>query len=93
MSDTQEVLAPFKGAKRNCDSVELRIEPKTDRPSRDPNMDCDSLYTGKSAFPAETSVAMAYIPFQLCTTTFDPQVALEKGTLFPILYKPWGRLK
>ena len=40
-------------------------------------------------FPADTVVAMAYVPFQLDKTSYSPEVALREGTLFPILNKPF----
>lgn len=42
-----------------------------------------------SRFPAETPVAMAYVPFQLETSTYSPEEALCVGTLFPVLDKPF----
>lgn len=39
--------------------------------------------------PADTAVAMAYVPFQTDTTTFSEMQALTCGTLFPCLNKPF----
>ena len=44
-----------------------------------------------TALPADTAVTMAYVPFQLDTTMFEPDVALCKGTLFTTLDKPFCR--
>lgn len=42
--------------------------------------------------PEKPVVAMAYIPFQLDKTAYDPEMALREGTLFPSLNKPfYGR--
>lgn len=35
------------------------------------------------------SLAMAYVPWQVFYTTFDLAKALQVGTLFPELYKPF----
>lgn len=43
----------------------------------------------KTPFPKQYSVAMAYIPFQNNTDTYDEMKALERGTLFPVLDKPF----
>ena len=42
-----------------------------------------------SIFPDHVSVAMAYIPFQTNTDTYEDIKALERGTLFPVLDKPF----
>lgn len=42
-----------------------------------------------SVFPKHVSVAMAYIPFQTNTETYEDIKALERGTLFPVLDKPF----
>lgn len=44
---------------------------------------------GQSAFPPETPVGMAYVPVQQFSSVFEPDVALEHGTVFPELVKPW----
>lgn len=43
----------------------------------------------KSPLPKQYSVAMAYIPYQNNTKTYDDMKALERGTLFPVLDKPF----
>lgn len=35
------------------------------------------------------SYAMAYVPFQSWRRVYDPTVALERGTIFPELDKPF----
>lgn len=41
------------------------------------------------ALPENPVVAMAYVPFQTDTTTYDEMKALKAGTLFPVLDKPF----
>lgn len=42
-----------------------------------------------SALPCDPVVAMAYVPFQTDTTTYEEQNAIKIGTLFPVLNKPF----
>ncbi len=52
----------------------------------------DSQYnhtTGKQDDLAKLPLAMAYVPWQLWGKTFDLDKALNYGTLFPELYKPF----
>ena len=42
-----------------------------------------------SEFPAETPLAMAYVPFQKWEEPYDEQVAIERGTIFPSLDLPF----
>ncbi len=37
----------------------------------------------------EGSLARAYVPFQIMNQVYSPSEALEKGTLFPELYRPY----
>ena len=37
----------------------------------------------------EKDLARAYIPFQIMNQVYSPKEALEKGTLFPELYRPY----
>lgn len=41
------------------------------------------------ALPKNPAVAMAYVPFQTDTATYDEVKALACGTLFPCLNKPF----
>ena len=43
-----------------------------------------------SPLPANPVVAMLYVPMQTDTTMFDEMKALECGTLFPVLNKPFA---
>lgn len=45
---------------------------------------------GLSALPADAAVAMAYVPMQTDTTVYDTEKALQTGTLFPVLNKPFA---
>lgn len=40
--------------------------------------------------PSNPVVAMLYVPMQLDTAMFDEMKALECGTLFPVLNKPFA---
>lgn len=42
-----------------------------------------------SALPDDPVVAMAYVPFQLDRTAYTPEQALQNGTLFTVLNKPF----
>ena len=42
-----------------------------------------------SAFPAETPVGMAYVPFQQWKNVYESSVALDRGTIFEDLDKPF----
>ena len=42
-----------------------------------------------SAFPAETPVGMAYVPYQKWQNIYDAEVALERATIFEDLDKPF----
>ena len=39
--------------------------------------------------PEEFPLAMAYVPWQYFTTVYEPDRALEVGTIFPELDKPF----
>ena len=43
-----------------------------------------------SPLPANFAVAMMYVPMQTDTSTYDEEKALECGTLFPVLNKPFA---
>jgi hypothetical protein len=38
-------------------------------------------------------LAAAYVPIQYYVSSFPPPVALEKGTMFPELFSPYGKEK
>lgn len=46
-------------------------------------------YNGITPLPKTVVTAMAYIPFQTDTTRYRPETALEQGTLFTDLNKPF----
>lgn len=48
-----------------------------------------SANINRSAFPVNTPLAMAYVPFQKFGNVFEPEVAFRTGTLFPELDKPF----
>lgn len=41
-------------------------------------------------FPEGVELARAYIPFQEYTKSWPPEEALNKGTMFPELYRPYS---
>ncbi|MGI6154170.1 MAG: spore coat associated protein CotJA [Christensenellaceae bacterium] len=41
--------------------------------------------------PPKKELAQAYIPYQYYTERFAPMTALDKGTIFPELYKPYEK--
>lgn len=45
--------------------------------------------TGKQDDLAKLPLAMAYVPWQIWEKTFEIDKALNNGTLFPELYKPF----
>lgn len=49
----------------------------------------DVFPTYTTALPENPVVAMAYVPFQTDSTTYDEMKALKAGTLFPVLDKPF----
>lgn len=54
------------------------------------NKDCRrAINCPSTKFPENTAVTMAYVPYQLDRTAFSPAEALERGTLFTTLYKPF----
>ena len=51
-----------------------------------------SLKDGRAALPEDPALAMAYIPYQSWGEVYEPERALDAGTLFPDLDKPfYGR--
>ena len=50
----------------------------------------ESCHGTISPLPANPVVAMLYVPMQTDTTMFDEMKALECGTLFPVLNKPFA---
>ena len=50
----------------------------------------DSCHGTISPLPLNPVVAMLYVPMQTDTTTFDEMKALECGTLFPVLNRPFA---
>lgn len=43
----------------------------------------------KSPFPPQTPIAMAYVPYQQWTETYDMETAFPIGTIFPELDLPF----
>ncbi len=66
---------------------------KTERSNANCVKKCNIQPVGK--FPECTPIAMAYVPFQEINELYDDCKALERGTVFPCLDKPFfgGRCK
>lgn len=54
-----------------------------------PSAPAGSCPMPETLFPAETPYAMAYVPFQQWQKPYDPEAALDRGTVFPCLDKPF----
>lgn len=50
-----------------------------------------SFFDGLKPLPEDAAVTMAYVPFQIDKSRFDDEEALQKGTLFCTLNKPFLR--
>ncbi len=66
----------------------------TDKNSNDNKMKyvadkASQLRQPKTAFPAETPVGMAYVPYQMWEKTYDSNIGFARGTIFPSLDKPF----
>ncbi len=42
-----------------------------------------------TTLPSDVSVTMAYVPFQIDSQVYEADTALIRGTLFPVLDKPF----
>ncbi|MDD7389837.1 MAG: spore coat protein CotJB [Lachnospiraceae bacterium] len=51
----------------------------------------DSGFEGGNGMENHRSLAMAYVPYQQFGEIFDFSEAMEKGTVFPGLYKPFQK--
>ena len=50
-----------------------------------------NMFTALSALPKDTTVTMAYVPFQTDLSVYEASDALNAGTLFKCLNKPFLR--
>lgn len=82
MSEYQDVFNPYFLSGLSCNKPEKSPCAK-DAPI------CTATSGMPSKFPEETAVTMAYIPFQQDIEQFPIDVALQKGTLFTTLNKPF----
>lgn len=56
------------------------------------DINAKTVYDGEtSRFPANTPLAMAYVPYQQWGEVYDGGDALENGTLFPDLVFPFEK--
>ena len=53
------------------------------------SMDCGCMPEEASYINDDFVVAMAYVPWQYFTTVYEPDKALQVGTIFPELDKPF----
>ena len=49
----------------------------------------NGAFASVTPFPPETPLAMAYVPMQKFADLYEPDKALEAGTLFAALDKPF----
>lgn len=52
-------------------------------------MNQDNMPLPTTVMPQEISYAIGYVPYQIDPKTYSADEALEKGTLYPELYKPF----
>lgn len=50
-----------------------------------------NMICNMSLMPKTVEYAEAYVPYQQYTKSYNPQEALEKGTMFPELYRPYNK--
>ena len=53
------------------------------------DMNIKPVMMDRSAFPKDTPLAMAYVPFQKFGEVYEPEVAFNMGTLYKELNKPF----
>lgn len=63
---------------------DIRDFANTRREEPDNSSSCCRIFTTQPI-----SYAMAYVPFQTWRKVYDPSVALDRGTIFPELDKPF----
>ena len=49
----------------------------------------DAFATPINKLPTDPSLAIAYVPFQTKFEVYPSDEGLDKGTIFPALYKPF----
>ena len=64
---------------QNCNCMAPPMQP----------MPCMPPMPPRDIFHDNVSLAMAYVPWQIWNTTYDLDKALQVGTLFPCLDKPF----
>ena len=64
---------------QNCNCMAPPMQP----------MPCAQHMPPRDIFHDNVSLAMAYVPWQIWNTTYDLDKALQVGTLFPCLDKPF----
>lgn len=81
MNNTRNTTCSVKNPRTNPNSG--CIEPRVSYPQ--PNCNCFP----KMESAKDMTLAMAYVPWQQYGNVFEPDKALQKGTLFPDLWKPY----
>lgn len=64
---------------------------KENSSARSENKSYHDSFAMLSALPDDAAVTMAYVPFQLDNKVYEADTALCRGTLFPVLDKPFLR--
>ncbi len=59
--------------------------------ARKDSINCVDSFSKLPAIPADAAVTMAYVPLQLDSKVYEAETALCRGTLFPVLDKPFLR--
>ena len=83
MTNKQSDIYDYIPASINTNRQTQSAQTATGKTSSD---NCTPDYT---AFPKNISNAIAYVAFQLNSDGYNEEEALTKGTLFPVLYKPF----
>lgn len=76
-------------AKKPSNKKEKRINVNITEVMKIGNSTSNSTADDMTTFPAQVSVGMAYVPYQVWQNVYDPQVAIERGTIFEDLDKPF----
>lgn len=64
-------------------------QPQNPQPAENPAVNLPESTKGDNYPVYGRELARAYVPWQMYGVTYSPAEALEKGTLFPDLYRPY----
>ena len=73
-----DTVTPRSATQASASSGASNIAPDSTMPVACDASDCNPV-----------PLAMAYVPIQIWCKTYEPDVALERGTIFPALDKPF----